>query len=231
MPEIQTRDASPEISTSLIKPSTPCVDAQAVIPLEKTKELIFARDHTSPRRLIEPGPTSEQIESLFSLCAAAPDHGLLVPWRFVVIPASERHHLAEVFANALLDRAPEATEKQLSDAREKAYRAPFLAIAIAKHGQCEPDIPILERMISMGAAIQNMLLGGTSLGFGSGLTSGRTMKSGHLRALLSLEHHEFAICCVNIGTIDKVKMRSRARPAVSDFVCTLEKEGTLTSSR
>ena len=197
-----------------------------IITLANAKKLIFARNHTSPRRLIPPGPSSEEIESLFTLCGAAPDHGQLVPWRFVVIPTSERYQLAQVFEKELLDRASEATEKQISNAREKAYRAPFLAIAISQTDPDEKDIPTQELLISMGAAIQNMLIGAKALGFESGLTSGRTMKSNHLRTLLSLEQHESAICCINIGTADKVKMRTRVRPAVSDYLSTLEKKNT-----
>ena len=217
-------DASLEISSNVFKPSTP--HAESVFTLENTRKLIFARNHTSPRRLLPPGPTSEQIKSLFTLCAAAPDHGQLVPWRFVVIPTSERYQLAQVFVKAFLDRTTDATEKQINNAREKAYRAPFLAIAISQTDQGEQNIPKQELLISMGAAIQNLLIGAKSLGFESGLTSGRTMKSDHLRELLSLEPHESAICCINIGTVDKVKTRTRDRPAVSDFVSTLEKKTT-----
>ncbi|HJV59715.1 MAG TPA: nitroreductase family protein [Albitalea sp.] len=39
-------------------------------------------------------------------------------------------------------------------------------------------------MVSMGAAIQNMLLGAHALGFGGGLTSGRAMSSPRLRQLI-----------------------------------------------
>ena len=220
----QSTDTIPKIDSNLIETSTP--PTESVITLEATKKLIFARNHTSPRRLMLPGPTPQQITSLFTLCSAAPDHGQLVPWRFVVIPTSERHQLAQVFEKALLDRASDSTEKQISNARAKAYRAPFLAIAISQVDHDETAIPMQELLISMGAAIQNMLIGAKALGFESGLTSGRTMVSEHLRELLLLEQHESAICCINIGSIDKVKMRTRVRPTVSDFVSTLEKKNT-----
>jgi len=200
------------------------------VGFEKIQELILTRCHTSPRRLVSPGPSSEQTDALFTLAASAPDHGLLVPWRFVIIPTKLRHQLAEAFAIALVQRDSAATDEQQNDAREKAYRSPFLAIAIARHEQCKPDIPIPERMISMGAAIQNMLIGANAMGLGSALTSGRAMNSQPLRQLLDLQGHEHAICCVNIGTIERVKLRSRTHPSLTEFVGVLSERPTMNGS-
>ncbi len=182
--------------------------------------LIESRSNVSPKRLVEPGPTERQLEQLLSLAAAAPDHGQLTPWRFVIVPAEKRHLLAEVFALALIDRDPSATLVQIESAREKAHRAPLLLVAIARLGPCEPDIPSLERLVSMGAAIQNMLLGGHAMGFGAGLTSGQAMASPRMEALLTLASGEQAVCCINVGRVAKSRAR-RLRPAPAAFVSTL----------
>src|SRR5215208_3072504 len=71
--------------------------------------LIESRQNISPRRLFEPGPTAQELQALLSLAAAAPDHGLQTPWRFILIPGAQRHRLAEAFALALIDRDPGAT--------------------------------------------------------------------------------------------------------------------------
>ncbi|MEO7939434.1 MAG: nitroreductase family protein, partial [Burkholderiaceae bacterium] len=128
---------------------------------------------------------------------------------------------AEVFALALSDRDPAAAQAQLASAREKAYRAPLLMVAIACLGPREPDTPAVERMVSMGAAIQNLLLGAHALGFGSGLTSGKAMASPRLRELLVLGADETAVCCVNIGSVSRNKPRDGARPDPATFVRTL----------
>ncbi len=176
------------------------------------RALIGSRQNVSPKRLVEPGPSSEQLESLLALAAAAPDHGLLTPWRFIIIAPAQRHRLAEVFAGALIDRDPGATLAQIEAAREKAYRAPQLMVAVACLGAREPNTPPLERMVSMGAAIQNILLGAHAMGFGAGLTSGQAMTSPRLRALCGLCEGEVAVCCLNIGTVSKRKASSRIRP-------------------
>lgn len=187
---------------------------------ELAHALIHARQTVSPRRLAAPGPSEDQFQRMLLAAAAAPDHGLLVPWRFVVIPADKRHALGEVFALALVDRDPGATLEQIEDARSKAQRAPLLMLAVARLAPEEPDTPLLERMISMGCAIQNILLSAQSMGFGSGLTSGRAINSHRMRQLFSLKDGEEPICFINIGTVSKEKPR-RLRPSPERFFSTL----------
>lgn len=176
------------------------------------RALIGSRQNVSPKRLVEPGPSSDQLESLLALAAAAPDHGLLTPWRFIIIPPAQRHRLAEVFALALIDRDPGATLEQIEAAREKAHRAPLLMVAVACLGAREPNTPELERMVSMGAAIQNILLGAHAMSFGAGLTSGQAMSSPRLRTVCGLVEGEVAVCCLNVGTVSKRKASNRMRP-------------------
>ena len=186
--------------------------------------LIHSRRNVSPKHLVEPAPTESQLQALLGAAAAAPDHGGLNPWRFIVVPPLKRHRLGEVFAQALLDRDPAATVVQIEAAREKAHRAPLLLVAIACLGPREPDIPPLERMVSMGAAIQNLLLAAHAMGYGAGLTSGQAMASPRLARLCALTEGEAPVCCVNIGTATLVKPPLRARPLPDQFVSVLPPE-------
>lgn len=183
--------------------------------------LIGSRQNVSPKRLVAPGPSPTEVDALLSLAAAAPDHGQLNPWRFIIVPEGQRHRLAEVFALALIDRDPCATLEQIESAREKAHRAPLLMVAVACLAPREPDIPPLERMVSMGAAIQNLLLGAHAMGYGSGLTSGQAMASPRLRALCGLAPGEVPVCCVNVGTVTRRKGAPRLRPLPAAFVSVL----------
>jgi nitroreductase len=189
-------------------------------PVGWVLECITTRQNISPRRLAAPGPDEDQVTLMFRAAAAAPDHGEIKPWRFVRVPPDKRALLADVFAQALIERDAQATAQQIDKAREKAFRAPFLAMAIARLGPCEPDIDPLERMVSMGAAIQNFLLCAHSLGFGSGLTSGQALRSLPLRQLFQLSEGEQAVCCINVGTVTQ-RRPTRLRPEVASFVSTL----------
>lgn len=193
---------------------------------EFTHTLLTSRQTILPKRLGSPGPDAQQQRRLFEAAAAAPDHGELRPWRFVVIAAQRRAELGQAFALALLERDPKASPAELAQAHEKALRAPFLAVAIARLGDIGPAndpelvVDAHERLISLGAALQNMLLAAHGMGLGSSLTSGLAMRSAALGAFLQLAPGEQAICCLNVGTV--LRSRSlRVRPDPADFVQTL----------
>lgn len=210
-------ERNPGTAAAMPKPETPDAPESSDV-FAVVHSLIGSRQTVLPRRLVEPGPTPGQLDALFTLAAAAPDHGLLTPWRFIVVPAAQRHRLAKVFALALTDRDPQATPEQVAQASEKAHRAPLLMLAVACLGPRQPDTPMLERMVSMGAAIQNLLLGAHAMGFGAGLTSGQAMSSPRLRALCGLADGEVAVCCVNIGTATRRSQRAASRPLPAQFV-------------
>jgi nitroreductase len=183
--------------------------------------LIETRQTVLPKRLVEPGPTPDELNTLLELAAAAPDHGQLTPWRFIVVPAAERHRLAEVFARSLVERDPTATPAQVAQAREKAHRAPLLLLAVACLGPRSPDIPLLERMVSMGAALQNLLLGAHALGYGASLTSGQAMATAHMQRLCALQPGEEVVCCVNVGTATRRSQRLQPRPLPAQLLSEL----------
>ncbi len=187
---------------------------------ELAQELIASRRNVSPKRLIEPGPDAAQLARIFAAASAAPDHGEITPWRFVIVPAAARARLAEVFARALTDRDPDATPEQIDDARRKAHRAPLLVLAVARLGAADPDVPAAERLVSLGCAVQNMLLCAHSMGLGCGLTGGQAMASPRMRAPFTLAEGETPVCCINIGTAVGNRAE-RVRPTPAMFVSSL----------
>jgi len=139
----------------------------------------------------------------------------------VIVPPEKRTLLANVFALALIDRAPGATLEQIESARQKAYRAPLLMLAVMIAGDdAACAVPAVERLVSLGCAIQNILLAVHSMGYGSGLTSGQALSSDRLRRLFLLQNHESAVCFVNIGSVAFSKP-VRIRPQTAYFVSSL----------
>lgn len=188
--------------------------------LDAALALIHSRQHTSPKRLSDPGPDREQIEKILSAAGAAPDHELLTPWRLIVISPERRHLLGDAFAEALAERDAEATEEQKQEARAKASRGPFLVLVVARlDSELGPTHP-QERIISAGCAIQNMLLVAHAMGFGAALSSGRALYSKPIRLLFGLSAHEQPLCFMTLGTVQRRKS-SRPRPGMTDYTSTL----------
>jgi nitroreductase len=140
----------------------------------------------------------------------------MVPWRFIEISETSRKSLGEVFAQCLLERDQSASPIQLQEAREKALRGPLLLLAIANYIDETNEISKEEKLVSLGCAIQNILLSAYALGFGSGLSSGKALQSLRFRSHFHLTDHEDPICFITIGTVTKNKA-GRIRPSLSDY--------------
>lgn len=183
---------------------------------EFSEKLIHGRTHVSPKRLGHPGPSPSAKEQILLAAQAAPDHGRKMPWRFIEIRESSRVSLGEVFSQCLLERDPTASPIQLQEARDKASRGPLLLLAVANYHDLEQEISKQEKLISLGCAIQNILLRAYALGFGSGLSSGKALHSKYFKEYFQLTQEEEAICFITIGTVSKHKP-NRIRPGLSEY--------------
>ena len=133
--------------------------------------LLQSRQTILPRRLGLPGPDAEQLSQILDAAAHAPDHGQLLPWRFVVVPDGERSALGRAFSEALMERDSSALPEQLQQAYEKALRAPLLLLLVVEDARGDAEIGLLERVLSAGCAVQNMLLMATADRKGTRLNS------------------------------------------------------------
>jgi nitroreductase len=183
--------------------------------------LMQSRQTILPKRLMAPGPDAGQLQQILEAAASAPDHGQLLPWRFILVPTGARAALAGVFGAALLERDPLATLEQVRQAQEKAHRSPCLLLMVVDALRGDPDVDISERIVSSGCAVQNLLLMATALGFGSALTSGKALKSAALHTLFGLKEGEQALCFVSVGSVQSSRP-GRLRPAMQDYVSTLD---------
>ena len=185
--------------------------------IDLTDALIASRQHVGPKALAAPGPDAPVLDALFRAAAAAPDHNRLRPWRFLVLGPAARARLADVFEAALRERDPLAAAADCERAREKAFRAPVLLLALADLRADDPAVTPAERYVSLGCAIQNLLLAAAARGFACGLSSGRALQSQALRRAYELADGEEAVCFISIGTAQRRKPQ-RARPEPASFV-------------
>ena len=182
--------------------------------------LIGSRHSVAPKRLLAPGPSPAQLLQMVDAAACAPDHRALRPWRLIHIADHQRDALADLFEACSRERvgpleAP-PTAADLAKSRDKAYRAPTLLLAVLRATPDDPEVPLTERAVTLGAALMNLLLAAHGLGFGAMLTSGRAVRTARFAQAMALAADEHAVCFVSIGTAGPAPRHARA--AAADFI-------------
>ena len=133
--------------------------------------LLETRRSGRPRDLIGPGPTDEELRRILTIASRTPDHGQLVPYRFVIVGAEQRQALAKLYTDALAIAEPDAPEAKVAKAIANARAAAALVVLISKPVP-NHKIPIFEQEQTCGAAGMNVLHAATALGYAAGWITG-----------------------------------------------------------
>jgi len=172
----------------------------------------------SPAQLVEPAPDDETLTQILRAALRAPDHGRLKPWRFIVLRGDARKRFGDVMAKAMKRREPEAAENFLEREREKPLRAP-LVLVVAAALQHEHKIPVIEQMLSAGAAAQNVMLAAHALGFGATWKTGAPAYDDYVKEALGLSRGDAIVGFLYLGTPSTaVPARLQPPPDPSDYV-------------
>jgi nitroreductase len=180
-------------------------------------DAIRKRKHAGAMMLQGPGPDHAEMEALLEAAAAAPDHGKLVPFRFVVVPDAQRAAFVEASVAAFAAAVPDADAVGLKKARAKAEQPPAVVALIACFQPDHGKIGMPDQWLTVGCALQNLWLAAQSLGFSCGVSSGRLLETGVMRDVFRLADHEQLVSIVSVGTA-KEQLAPRAKPALADVV-------------
>lgn len=182
-------------------------------------DAIWAR--RSIGRLSEPAPSGEELRLVLEAAAAAPDHGELRPWRFVVLQGPAKDDFGEVLVEALLARcrtrgvAP--TDGQRAKERTKLGRAPTV-IVVAAVRRPSDTIPWQEQFAAGAAAAQNALIAATALGYGSMWRTGDVAYDDHVKTALGLTPDDAIVGFLYLGTATSDAAKPPRRPDLAGLL-------------
>ena len=178
---------------------------------------VLRHRRSTPSRLLgPPGPDAVQLRLLLECAVRVPDHGKLVPWRFILIQGEARGRLGEVLATAFQTDNPGATAEQLAAERQRFAHAP-LVVAVVSRVVPHVKIPDWEQVLSAGAVCMNLLNGATALGYGASWLSGWASFDRRVLDTLGLKADERIAGFVHIGTAQETPP-DRDRPSLGDIV-------------
>jgi nitroreductase len=178
--------------------------------------LLKERSSTLPRFMGEPGPSDQDLVDMFEAATRVPDHGMVCPWRFVVLRGDDRGKMGEVFANALKARNPDAAEESLQAERNRALRAPVV-VAVLARTKPHPKVPHVEQIVSAGQAALALHLAGQAKGFGSVMLTGDNAYDPTVKAFFGLKEDDGIIAFLYMGT-PAAATPPKSRPEAGKYI-------------
>lgn len=161
---------------------------------------LIARRSGNARALVSPAPDRATIDAIVFAASRAPDHGRLVPFRFLEVADTARPRLADMLEAAARVLDPAIAGPEVERAREKAVQGPLILAAIARIEADHPKIPASDQWLTVGCALENLLIAVQSFGFAAAVRSGRFLETAPFREGFGLAGNEHAVALVAIGT-------------------------------
>lgn len=169
------------------------------------------RRSTPSLQLGEPGPDAATVLRMLHSAVRVPDHGKLVPFRFIAIEGQARHALGDMLAARALQRDPQAPAAAVDKDRSRFSHAPLVLAVIARLHPDNPKVPEIEQWMTAGSVCFALLQAAQALGFGAQWLTGWAAFDADIAATLGLGGHEHVAGFIHIGT-PKIDVPERERP-------------------
>lgn len=199
-------------------PAAPAHEGTA-IPAPTSREMLdfLATRRSLPlRSLVAPGPSPTELDAILAIAARVPDHGRLVPWRFIVLEGEARAEAGRRFDALYKAQNPDLPDTKAQMWRDYMMRAPVTVVAVSR-----PDpnakIPEFNQVLSAGAACMNLIAAATALGYAAHWLLKWPGRDSAAAALVGVEVSERVAGFLHLGRPAEV-VADRPRPDLSALV-------------
>ncbi len=174
-------------------------------------KFLLSRRSSSARSLSDPVPDKEGIERLIAAAARTPDHGRLVPWRFLVLQNESLPVIAQKVSEIGISRGID--REKLKKNADLFLNAPLI-LAVVSTPKVTDKIPLIEQHLSAGAVCLALLNAALADGWGANwLTGWMSRDKAFLESALNLKGSEFVAGFIHIGT-PQAASKERERPDI-----------------
>lgn len=178
------------------------------------------RRSCNPTLLTAPAPDADQLAKILTIASRTPDHGKLVPYRFITLDHDACMSIGDHVQSAFVSDNPDAPEEALQKCRQRFDNAPMIVAVVCRARPGDPrnpKIPEFEQLMTCGAVCMNLLHGAHALGFGAIWLSGWTTYDHRILSALGLEPGERLSGWIHLGTQTEPR-EDRERPALPETV-------------
>ena len=172
--------------------------------------VLDTRRSVPSKQLGEPGPDHATLLRMLAWAVRVPDHGKLVPFRFIRLQGEARHALGDLLAARTLHLQPDAADAVVEKDRARFSHAPVIITVVARLTPGH-KVPEQEQLLTAGSVCFALLQAAQALGFGAQWLTGWMAYDDAVAATLGLSADERIAGFIHIGT-PKMEAPERERP-------------------
>ena len=214
-------------ATSADPARAPGMDQENGQPAPDLIAVLESRRSVEPAFLGQPGPSDPQTERLLRIASRVPDHGILVPWRFILLRGENRRVLSQQFAEAyqawaeanqpeLIRSSPDQVAQKTEKLARVLTHAPLI-VAVISTADPTARKPEWEQVLSAGAVCMNLTAAASAMGFATVWLTGFPAYDPTCRKALGVQEAEKVAGFIHIGTPSK-RQADRKRPDLKAIV-------------
>lgn len=169
-----------------------------------------ARRSVPSKQLGEPGPDRATLLRMLASAVRVPDHGKLVPFRFIHLHGDARHALGDRLAARTRVLDPHAPDAAVEKDRGRFSSAPDIVTVVARLTPGH-KVPEQEQLLTAGSVCFALLQAAQAFGFGAQWLTGWMAYDAQVAQWLGLVEDERIVGFIHIGT-PRLQAPERGRP-------------------
>jgi nitroreductase len=201
---------SPSVSDLTTSPSCSAPDLLS---------LLETRRSVKPVALGEPGPNPVELRRILTVASRVPDHGALVPWRFILFQGEARQAASAQLAAVYLAQHPELSAQTVSTLAKlsRVFTQAPLVVAVVSRADPSARKPEWEQVLTAGAVCMNLITAATAIGYASVWLTGWAAYDADALAALGVRAEEKVAGFIHIGTAQE-RPPDRTRPVLDELI-------------
>ena len=177
---------------------------------------LLTRRSVPSRLLGEPGPSPQQLREMLIVASRVPDHGSVVPWRFLRVAPASAPHWANCSPSVRKRAMRISMRRGCARSASRFSYAPEVLIVVGCYQQ-DHRIPLIEQQHTSACVCFSLLQAAQECGFAAQWLTGWAAYDESVQRYLGLQSHEAIVGFIHIGSA-KEALPERPRPALDSLL-------------
>jgi nitroreductase len=181
--------------------------------------VLETRRSVKPVALGEPGPNPDELQRLLTIASRVPDHGALVPWRFILFQGDARQAASAQLAAVYLAQHPDLSTQTVGTLAKLSHLFTHAPLVVAVVSRADPSArkPEWEQVLTAGAVCMNLITAATAIGYASVWLTGWAAYDADALVALGVRAEEKVAGFIHVGTAQE-RPPDRIRPVLAELI-------------